>query len=94
MTEHLRLAGRQVQGDGIIGGDAQVGGEIERRADAHHDDADGDVDDAHGHGRIAEEAVQRLLELARDAGGDGITMEVVDFNNYSPAVCKAIREFK
>ena len=26
-------------------------------------------------------------------GGDGITMEVVDFNNYSPAVCKAIREF-
>ena len=41
-----------------------------------------------------EQAVQRLLELARDAGGDGITMEVVDFNNYSPAVCKAIREFK
>jgi len=40
-----------------------------------------------------EQAVQRLLELARDAGGDGITMEVVDFNNYSPAVCKAIREF-
>ena len=40
-----------------------------------------------------EQAVQRLLELARDAGGDGITMEVVDLNNYSPAVCKAIREF-
>ncbi|MBR3223320.1 MAG: hypothetical protein IKF72_13955 [Kiritimatiellae bacterium] len=40
-----------------------------------------------------EQAVQRLLELARDAGGDGITMEVVDFNNYSPAVCKSLREF-
>ena len=40
-----------------------------------------------------EQAVRRLLKLARDVGGDGITMEVVDFNNYSPAVCKAIREF-
>ena len=39
------------------------------------------------------EAVRRLLKLARDAGGDGITMEVVDASNYSPAVCKAIREF-
>ena len=39
------------------------------------------------------QAVQRLLELARDAGGDGITMEVVDFGNYKPDVCKAIREF-
>ena len=38
-------------------------------------------------------AVRRLLELARDAGGDGITMEVVDASNYSPAVCKTIREF-
>ena len=39
------------------------------------------------------EAVRRLLKLARDAGGDGITMEVVDASNYSPDVCKAIREF-
>ena len=44
-------------------------------------------------GMSEEQVVQRLLELARDAGGDGITMEVVDFSNYSPAVCKAIREF-
>ena len=39
------------------------------------------------------EAVRRLLKLARDAGGDGITMEVVDASNYSPDVCKTIREF-
>ena len=38
-------------------------------------------------------AVWRLLELARDTGGDGITMEVVDASNYSPEVCKAIRDF-
>ena len=40
------------------------------------------------------DAVRRLLELARDAGGDGITMEVVDVDNYSPEVCRAIREFR
>ena len=39
------------------------------------------------------EAVRRLLKLARDAGGDGITMEVVDARNYSSEVCTAIREF-
>ena len=38
-------------------------------------------------------AVRRLLELARDAGGDGIAMEVVDASNYSPDVCRTIREF-
>ena len=27
------------------------------------------------------------------ADGDGITMEVVDASNYSPEVCKAIRDF-
>ena len=37
------------------------------------------------------EAVRRLLKLARDAGGDGITMEVVDASNYSPEVCEVIR---
>ena len=41
-----------------------------------------------------EQVVRRLLQLAREAGGDGITMEVVDFTNYSPEVCKAIREFR
>lgn len=40
------------------------------------------------------EAVRRLLRLAREAGGDGITMEVVDASNYSPAVCAEIRNFK
>ena len=39
------------------------------------------------------DAVRRLLELARDAGGDGITMEVVDASNYSPDVCKTIFSF-
>ena len=40
------------------------------------------------------EVVRRLLQLARDAGGDGITMEVVDINNYSSDVCEAIRAFR
>ena len=39
-------------------------------------------------------AVRRLLEIARDVGGDGITMEVVDAHNYSPEVCKEIRNFR
>ena len=39
------------------------------------------------------DAVRRLLELARDTGGDGVTLEVVDAENYSPDVCRAIREF-
>lgn len=37
--------------------------------------------------------VRRLLELARDAGGAGITMEVVDYRNYSDAVCAEIARF-
>jgi len=32
------------------------------------------------------EAVRRLLALAKDCGGAGVTLECVDFNNYSPAV--------
>lgn len=39
------------------------------------------------------ETVRKLLALARDAGGAGITMEVVDYRNYSPAVCREIRAF-
>ncbi len=40
------------------------------------------------------DAVRRLLEIARDAGGDGITMEVVDGGNYSKDVCAVISAFK
>ena len=39
------------------------------------------------------EAVERLLKLAKDCGGSGITMECVDYGNYSPDVCEAIRTF-
>ncbi len=39
------------------------------------------------------EAVERLLKLAKDCGGAGITMECVDYCNYSPDVCEAIRTF-
>ena len=34
------------------------------------------------------------MELARDAGAAGITMECVDHKNYSPAVCDVIRGFQ
>ena len=40
------------------------------------------------------EVVRRLLRIAADAGAAGITMECVDYRNYSPEVCKVIREFK
>lgn len=39
------------------------------------------------------QTVRRLLELARDSGGAGITMEVVDYRNYSQAVCAEIARF-
>jgi thiol-disulfide isomerase/thioredoxin len=37
---------------------------------------------------------RKLLELADEAGADGIAMECVDFKNYSPAVCEEIRNYK
>ena len=40
-----------------------------------------------------EVAVRKLMEIARDAGASGVTMECVDFRNYSPAVCEVIRGF-
>lgn len=40
------------------------------------------------------ECVKRLLELAAQCGGAGITMECVDCGNYNPDVCKVIRDFK
>lgn len=39
------------------------------------------------------EATRRLLELARDAGADGIVMECVDYGNYTPEMCELIRNF-
>ena len=41
-----------------------------------------------------EEAIAKLLDLAYSAGGDGIVMECVDYENYKPAERKLIREFK
>ena len=40
-----------------------------------------------------EVAVRKLMEIARDAGAAGVTMECVDYRNYSPAVCEVIRGF-
>ena len=40
------------------------------------------------------ECVKRLLELAVQCGGAGITMECVDCGNYKPDVCEVIRSFK
>lgn len=35
---------------------------------------------------------RRLMEMAHAAGGDGIVMECVDYNNYSDEMCRIIRE--
>ena len=40
------------------------------------------------------EAVRRLLGLAKACGGAGVTLECVDFNNYSPEVRKVLRAFR
>ena len=39
-----------------------------------------------------EEAIKKLLSLARSSGGDGIVMECVDYNNYKPNERKIIRD--
>ena len=39
------------------------------------------------------EAVKRLLSLAAECGGNGVFMECVDYGNYKPEVCNAIRAF-
>ena len=39
------------------------------------------------------EELRKLMEIARDAGAAGVTMECVDYRNYSPAVCEVIRGF-
>lgn len=39
------------------------------------------------------EVARRLMRLAANCGGDGISMECVDYGNYSPDVCAAIRDF-
>ena len=39
------------------------------------------------------DCVKRLLELARDCGGAGVTLECVDFDNYRDDERKLIREF-
>ena len=36
-------------------------------------------------------ATEKLLELARQAGGDGVVLEVVDYRNYPDDVCAALR---
>ncbi|MGI5868917.1 MAG: hypothetical protein ACOX9C_05685 [Kiritimatiellia bacterium] len=38
-------------------------------------------------------AVRRLLDCASEAGGDGITMECVDYENYSPEVREVIAAY-
>ena len=37
------------------------------------------------------EATRRLLELAREVKADGILMECVDYENYTPEMCEALR---
>ena len=44
-------------------------------------------------GLSAVECGKRLLAMARDAGGDGIVMECVDYNNYPKELREAIRTF-
>ena len=39
-------------------------------------------------------ALKRLLEIARDAGGAGVAMEVVDYGNYRQDECRAISVFR
>ena len=39
----------------------------------------------------AAQTVRKLLDMAHDAGGAGITMEVVDYANYPESVCAEIR---
>ena len=36
----------------------------------------------------------RLMALAAEAGADGVTLECVDYGNYTPEMCAAIRDFK
>lgn len=35
----------------------------------------------------------KLLALAKEVGGQGVIMEVVDYRNYSPETCKVLRSF-
>ena len=37
------------------------------------------------------EATRKLLELAREVKADGILMECVDYRNYTPEMCEALR---
>ena len=37
------------------------------------------------------EATRKLLELAREVKADGILMECVDYRNYTPEMCDALR---
>ena len=39
------------------------------------------------------EVARRLMRLAADCGGDGISMECVDYENYRSDVRAAIRDF-
>lgn len=39
------------------------------------------------------EVGKRLLDIAYEAGGDGVVMECVDYRNYSDALCEAIRNW-
>ena len=42
-------------------------------------------------GLSAGEVAKRLLSLAREAGARGIVMECVDYGNYTPEICEALR---
>ncbi|MBR4651795.1 MAG: hypothetical protein IKO72_00385 [Kiritimatiellae bacterium] len=40
------------------------------------------------------EAARRLMELARDVGGQGVILECVDWGNYPPEINKVLNEFR
>lgn len=40
------------------------------------------------------EAARKLLQMAKDAGGEGVVLECVDWGNYKPEVNKVLNEFK
>jgi hypothetical protein len=43
-------------------------------------------------GLSAGDVVRRLIRLSRDVGAAGVVMECVDYRNYTPEMCEAIKE--
>ena len=40
------------------------------------------------------QVAERLMTLAAEAGADGVTLECVDYGNYTKEMCEAIKNFK